>query len=138
MTLTPKLKACPFCGPAGETYLDRDPSYAWVGCYTCGSCHYADSADDAAAFWNTRTDPSAELLEVLDRVMIGGNHLANVLICHLGGGFASEYPPNMDHETALRKLCATDSYDVWCCWAAIMNARAAITKAGSRPEGEMK
>jgi hypothetical protein len=68
------------------------------------------------------------LLAALNLTMLGGNHLANVLIGRLGGGFAAQYPPDLDHEIALRKLGATDEYDVWCCWAAIMTARAAVEK----------
>lgn len=59
----------------------------------------------------------------LEMAFIGGNHLANVLIGRLGAGFSEKYPKDMDHETALRRLCATDEYEIWCAWAALMNAR---------------
>ena len=67
-----------------------------------------------------------QLLAALKLVMIGGNHLASVLIGQLGGDFAAFFPPDLDHEIALRVLGATDEYEVWCCWAAIMTARAAM------------
>lgn len=71
----------------------------------------------------------AELLrEALDGVMIGGNHLATILVHKVGDNFAFHYPPDMDPQEALRTLCATTEYDVWCCWAAIMRARATLTQ----------
>jgi hypothetical protein len=72
------------------------------------------------------------LEEALDLTMVGGNHLATVLIGKLGAGFAEEFPPDLDQELALRMLCATDTYDVWCCWSAIMRARSVL----STREGE--
>ena len=63
--------------------------------------------------------------EALERVLIGGNHLATVLIKNVGADFADKCPPDMEHEDALRILCATDEYEIWCCWNAIMNAREA-------------
>jgi len=64
-----------------------------------------------------------QLATALEMALIGGNHLANVLIGRLGAGFSENYPKDMDHETALRRLCATDEYEIWCAWAALMNAR---------------
>ena len=69
----------------------------------------------------------AKLREALQSAGVGGNHLAHVLIKNLGAGFAGRFPPDMDHEQALRELCATDNYDIWCCWSALMNARAALS-----------
>src|SRR3990167_6130191 len=63
------------------------------------------------------------LTKAIEIIEVGGNHLANILIGKLGGNFASEYPPDLDQESALRRLCATDTYDVWTCWAAIMRAK---------------
>lgn len=73
-------------------------------------------------------DPATIEREALERTMIGGNHLATVLIGQLGAGFAERYPPEMDPQDALRTLCATDTYEIWCCWRAIMLARASINK----------
>lgn len=67
------------------------------------------------------------LREALDLALIGGNHLAHVLIGKLGAGFAEKYPPDEDPTIVLHSLCATDTYDVWCCWAALMNARQALS-----------
>ena len=66
--------------------------------------------------------------EALERVLIGGNHLATVLIKNVGADFADKCPPDMEHEDALRILCATDEYEIWCCWNAIMNAREALAE----------
>jgi hypothetical protein len=64
-----------------------------------------------------------KLVDALNRCMIGGNHIANILIGTLGGGFADEYPFDASHEDVLWKLGAGDTYEAWCCWAAIMKAR---------------
>ena len=69
---------------------------------------------------------NARLREALELTMVGGNHLANVLIGKIGAGFAEKFPPDMEQEDALRILCATDTYEVWCCWTAIMRARSAL------------
>ena len=74
----------------------------------------------------------ARMRDAVDSVMVGGNHLANVLIGNLGAGFAERFPPDMDHETALRSLCATDNYDVRCCWSSMMLARAALSPTGDK------
>lgn len=62
---------------------------------------------------------NAMLREALERCLVGGNHL---------GLYKTEkWPdPEAESETALRILCATQEYDVWCCWRAIMNARPAF------------
>jgi hypothetical protein len=61
--------------------------------------------------------------EALDLCLTGGNHIANLLIDHIGAGFADRLPPDTDHEMALRQLGVTDNYELWCCWSAIMRAR---------------
>lgn len=68
-----------------------------------------------------------------DRILTGGNHLANVLIGKLGSDFAKKYPPDLDAESALRRLGATVEYDVWCCWAAIMRESMTISEPTGKP-----
>lgn len=72
-------------------------------------------------------DEAADRLEryqtALKSMLIGGNHLANVLIGRLGPGFAKEFPPTREPDEALRLMGAGDDYEVWCCWRAIMLAR---------------
>lgn len=70
---------------------------------------------------------------VPEGVLTGGNHLASILIRQLGGDFSEKYPPDLDPESALRSLCATDTYDIWCAWAAIMNARNAAAPSPPVP-----
>lgn len=55
------LIQCPFCGGTEQTGLTVGPAPALWGvlCYECGcflDCR-ADSADEAVALWNRRTDP---------------------------------------------------------------------------------
>ena len=72
-----------------------------------------------------------DLAEALERCGVGGNHLANVLIQLLGPDFPSRFPPHLDPNAALERIGAgSHAFDVWCCWAAIMNSRAALSKAG--------
>jgi len=87
-----------------------------------------ETAEDAIATIASQAQTIAALRSALESVMVGGNHLANMLIGQIGAGFAESFPPDMDHETALRQLCATDAYAVWCCWRAMMNARAALSQ----------
>lgn len=70
-----------------------------------------------------------QLTKALEGALIGGNHLANFLIRKTGADFAKKYPSELDNEEAMRLLIATDTYDVWCAWAALMRARALTTPA---------
>lgn len=63
-----------------------------------------------------------------DIVLTGGNHLANVLVHSLGPGFSEHFPPTMASEAVLEALGACDTYDVWCCWAAIMRWRDGVLR----------
>jgi hypothetical protein len=72
------------------------------------------------------TQERGRLREALSGVMIGGNHLANILIQRVGPDFSLEHPPDMDTWIALEKLHSW--HDVWVAWAAIMRARAALHK----------
>lgn len=60
-----------------------------------------------------------ELEAALSRCMIGGNHLAVWL---------PEPCPPVETEPldALEQIGAGAKYDMWCCWRAIMQARAAL------------
>ena len=63
-----------------------------------------------------------DMMEALESVLIGGNHLGLVI--------GADHPPHTaTHEDAQRHYGAGDKYEVWCCWRAIMNARAALAKA---------
>lgn len=55
--------------------------------------------------------------------LTGGNHLASLLIGNLGPGFADEYPFNADPNEVREKMGYCDSYEIWCCWSALMKAR---------------
>ena len=54
-----------------------------------------------------------------DRMMIGGNHIADYR--------TERWPdPGSRHLTAFETLGAGSEYDMWCCWNAIMEARATL------------
>lgn len=60
-------------------------------------------------------------VSVLPNVVLrGGNHLSSVLIRRVGADFAERFPPDTDPESVLRLLGATDEFDIWCAWSAIM------------------
>ena len=61
--------------------------------------------------------------EALDLCLVGGNHIASVLIGRLGGGFAGALSPDASHEFARSRIPDLDTYEIWCCWSAIMRAR---------------
>jgi citrate lyase beta subunit len=61
----------------------------------------------------------ARLREALEMVMIGGNDLVTQLP-------VDHPPPDTPPLEALQYLGAGAGYDVWCCWSAIMRARAAL------------
>lgn len=63
-----------------------------------------------------------KLQGAMDIVTVGGNHLAAILIKNLGPDFHEKWPFDMDPQDALRTLCATDNFDVWCCWSSIKRA----------------
>lgn len=82
-----------------------------------------DEKDETIAALRQRV---ADLTQALERVMIGGNHLATYAA-------AGNWPaPDTDPEGALRILCATKEYDMWCCWREIMLARAALASSDSK------
>ena len=66
-------------------------------------------------------------IEALDAAlygcMVGGNHIASALIGRLGPSFNENYPPTANHHEVLERMGAGDTYEMWCCWAAIMRAR---------------
>lgn len=77
----------------------------------------------------------------LDGVMTGGNHLASALVHNLGADFAGRYAahanPREVHTLMGKRDCLGPwgaFYDIWCCWAAIMNARAALAPLSSPAE----
>ena len=83
--------------------------------YDC-SCGYDGRRDPLLL---EAADRIAQLEAALRDVMVGGNHLAQVLgIGHLAAGSS--------YEAALEFYGPGPNYDVWCCWNAIMQARAAL------------
>jgi Lar family restriction alleviation protein len=130
------LLPCPFCGGAAYTVSTNDERMWFAGCRDC-YCNVGESYDrsampehmfsseeEAIAAWNRRAGQAhdAGLLEALDGVMIGGNHLALLI--------GADHPPHeADTFVALEHYGAGDTFEIWCCWRAIMRARAAIAAA---------
>jgi len=64
-------------------------------------------------------DRIEKLEAALQKVMIGGNHVA--LLIGVGP------PPHTStHEKALMHYNGGDAYEAWCCWKTIMEARKAL------------
>jgi hypothetical protein len=68
---------------------------------------------------HNQADRIAQLEAALRNVMIGGNHIALLI--------GPNHPPvGTDHRRVLEFYGAGYQYDAWCCWNAIMAARAAV------------
>ena len=65
------------------------------------------------------TAENERLRAALESVMIGGNHLATII-------GATHPQAGVHHEAALQFYGPGHQYDAWCCWNAIMQARAAL------------
>jgi hypothetical protein len=81
-----------------------------------------------AGYSGEHGDHMCRINDALRHALIGGNHLANVLIKNLGPDFANKYPPDVDTKGVLHILGATDNYEVWVAWRALMQARAIAEK----------
>lgn len=61
-------------------------------------------------------DENERLRAALEKVMVGGNHVALLI--------GADHPPyTASHNDALKHYGAGDQYEAWCCWRTIMEAR---------------
>jgi hypothetical protein len=66
------------------------------------------------------TAENERLRAVLETVMIGGNHLVSII--------GATHPQTGPHyEAALQFYGPGHKYEAWCCWNAIMEARAELS-----------
>lgn len=83
-------------------------------------------ADQAKMERDAALTQATEMWGALESVMIGGNHLASMLLNWLGAG-EEKFPPSTSTLDEARKaIDDTNLYDGWVCWRAIMLARAAL------------
>lgn len=76
-----------------------------------------------------------KLRRALDGVMIGGNHLASMLLSWLGAS-EDKFPPfTTDPKDAQKIIEDPNIYDGWVCWRAIMLARAALAETAEAGRG---
>lgn len=62
----------------------------------------------------------ARAVEALERILVGGNHLASALV----NMFEDRFPPyGTDFDNARRAFGGTDDYDLWVAWAVMMRVR---------------
>ena len=66
----------------------------------------------------------------LERIMVGGNHLASALI-GLTGGPPPSYRLSLEEARPLFK--SSDVYDAWVCWRTIMLVRDELAGEWERP-----
>lgn len=87
-----------------------------------------EMVDDLACFGLDASGAAALLagaaaLEALEKMLIGGNHLASALMHMLGDDFP-------EYETDFNEACETLNdpikYDLWVCWAIMMRERDAL------------
>ena len=75
--------------------------------------------DEKNALIDRLTAENEKLRVALETVMIGGNHLVSII--------GATHPQTGSHyEAALQFYGPGHKYDAWCCWNAIMEARAAL------------
>ncbi|MCB1460945.1 MAG: hypothetical protein KDJ90_00600 [Nitratireductor sp.] len=68
-----------------------------------------------------------EAREVVEGVLIAGNHLASLLIGKIGAHFSTAFPPETDPEMVCARI-SSDEFDLWIAWASIMRARSFLNK----------
>lgn len=78
-------------------------------------------------------DPREDALaKAIERVLIGGNHLAN-----WSGNWPGWQLDGLDRrqqcESSLRTLGAGKDYDMWCCWSTIMQERDTLAALSALP-----
>jgi len=121
--------------------LGEVPDGSWIcqGCYDeAGLGAYGTDVE-----WSDLPKPvdditrlraeNAKLREALDSVMVGGNHLASLLIAILGARFSEDYPPQTDPADILEKFGSGVVHDAWCCWRSVMLARDSFSPTGANP-----
>lgn len=59
----------------------------------------------------------------IDHLLTCGNHIALYRTKHWPGYVLGGLTREQQCENALRKLGATQDYDMWCCWSGMMQAR---------------
>lgn len=79
-----------------------------------------DKADALEAELAAAKAEAARMGEALEKIFIGGNHLASALIGLLG---ASALPYNTEASEALREIGGGNVYDIWVAWSTMMQVR---------------
>jgi hypothetical protein len=69
-----------------------------------------------------------DLAPELESVMVGGNHLANLLI----GRLRMKHPDYRTPIGTAQALLSGDDFDLWVCWRSIMLLRDKMEKMGAR------
>jgi hypothetical protein len=81
---------------------------------------HGQNCQEAANTIARLTAQNEKLRAALETVMIGGNHLVSII--------GATHPQTGSHyEAALQFYGPGHKYDAWCCWNAIMEARAALS-----------
>lgn len=80
-----------------------------------------DAAGTALEAWVTACNAYEPMKEALEKVMVGGNHLGLII--------GADHPPyTASHEEARTHYAdAIWTYEAWCCWKTIMEARPALS-----------
>ena len=86
----------------------------------CSATLYRDIPPGTPVYLAPPADSAQALVDAADKVLVGGNHLASLLIGRMGGG---EWP---EDGASVREKYGVETYDAWCCWKAIMEFRDAI------------
>lgn len=83
--------------------------------------HWADNPEALATRIVTACNAYEPMREALEKVMVGGNHLGLII--------GVDHPPyTASHEEARTHYAdAIWTYEAWCCWKTIMEARPALS-----------
>lgn len=88
---------------------------------SCAGCIVdRERAAEAADTITRLTAENEKLRAALETVMIGGNHLVSII--------GADHPPyGTSYDEVLAHYGGGVKYEAWCCWNAIMEARAALS-----------
>lgn len=78
--------------------------------------HRNPDGPEAADAIRTLRERNAALVEGLEWIMVGGDHLALLI--------GADHPPyTAEPDEALAHYGSYGAYEIWCCWRSIMSAR---------------
>ena len=116
--ITPRYASPTSISPVAQVEAEKIGEGSDTG--WCSATLYRDIPPGTPVYLAPPADSAQALVDAADKVLVGGNHLASLLIGRMGGG---EWP---EDGASVREKYGVETYDAWCCWKAIMEFRDAI------------